>query len=299
MIADFLPVLLQVLLWVLQTLLVLLGAVMAVLVAFVVLPVVVRVEAGRGPESDATPDVDAVVAPWFGALAVGVHQVVDGWEGRLLLLGRFCLYRRLVVAEEGSEVPAPPEPRSEVISPDPVTPSPAPSSARAKSGTSTSRPTPRPTTEHTGDTAAATPSPVAADDSPAEPGLLMRIREVWHDVRPFLPPTKRLLRSLLRVIGLRRVQIDATVGLDDAAATGKLMGQAQAIRPFLPPWTHVAIQADFVRPSTHGSASLILHVYLARLVAAAGRFGLHAGYLWLRRWWRLRQTARTLSAVTD
>ena len=96
MIADFLPVLLQVLLWVLQTLLVLLGAVMAVLVAFVVLPIVVRVEAGRGPESDATPDVDAVVAPWFGTLAVGVRQVVDGWEGRLLLLGRLCLYRRLV-----------------------------------------------------------------------------------------------------------------------------------------------------------------------------------------------------------
>ena len=301
MIADIIPILFSSLLTALQVPLLLVAGLLGLIASVILVPVVIHVDAGRGAAPEATPDISALVAPWLGALGLELRQRTDGWEARVLLLGRISLYRRLLLtytsskqeATSSRELPAPSV--SKTTATPPVTQqAPAPIPPASISPISS-----RDNTKTKG-----LPPPENLDTDkkgsfPSKTGMLTRASKIWTDIHPFLPPTGRLLTRLLRIVGLRHLQVDATVALGDAAATGKLVGQIQAVVPFLPTWARVDIGADFVRPVSHGQASVRLHLYLARLLASIGRFAVSAGYLWLRRWWRLRQTARTLSAVTD
>jgi len=255
-------------------------------------PVVIHVDARRGADPEATPDISALIAPWLGALGLELRQTTDAWEARVLLLGRISLYRRelLTSSEEGPLSSVATTTTTPLVTRQ--TPAPVPAASISPMSSRDDAKGKGPQTPENLDTD-------KKESFPQKTGLLTRASQGWTEFRPFLPPTVRLLKRLLRIVGLRRLQVDATIALADAAATGKLVGQVQAVLPFLPKWARVDIGADFVRPVSHGRASVRLHLSLARLLASIGRFAVSAGYLWLRRWWRLRQTARTLSAVTD
>ncbi|MBT3343955.1 MAG: DUF2953 domain-containing protein [Gemmatimonadetes bacterium] len=307
---------LEILIVILYLVLSVVGLVLFLLISLILLPIVISVDASRNAQPDATPQIQARVGLWFGALAVAVEQIVDGWEARLLLLGRFCVYRHALVKSpdlQASPSPIPGPSPSPIRTPgaDPVTradgapdtPEPAtnvadvPLTQAAAAETMATPPMSEPVVAQVATTDVA---PVVSEDEKSEsedvpPGLWQRIQDGWRDVQHFLPPTRRLLRRLLGMVGLKHIHVEATIGLEDAAQTGLLYGRVQAVRPFLPSWAHVWIEADFTRPASHGRASVRLHLYLARLVAAVFRFAIHAGWLWLMRWWRLRRVARTMS----
>lgn len=299
MIADIFPILLSSLLTALQVLLLLVVGLLGLIASVILLPVVIHVDAGRGADPEATPDISALVAPWLGALGLELRQITDGWEARVLLVGRISLYRRRLLTSSEQEdtsqreLPAPSVLKTTATPP--VTqqaPAPIPPASISQTSSRDDTKTKGLQTPENLDTG-------KKGSFPSKTGMLTRASKIWTDIHPFLPPTGRLLTRLLRIVGLRHLQVDATVALADAAATGKLVGQIQAVVPFLPTWARVDIGADFVRPVSHGQASVRLHLYLARLLASIGRFAVSAGCLWLRRWWRLRQTARTLPPVTD
>lgn len=291
---------LEILLYVAYGLVLVLGSLLVILVSFIAMPIIIRVDAARGPETDAPPQILACIAPWYGLMAVAIHQIIDGWEARLLLFGRLCLYRHaLVSTSEGKQpVDRPSDGRASTEPPAPSTIDTTRPGAVANVPQSTTLAEPRPTS--TSEPKKAATAADTTESGAAEPGMGERIRNIWHDVRPFIKPSRRLLRRLLRIIGLQQLEVEATFGLQDAAQTGMLYGRLQAVRPFLPSWASIQLSADFTRVVTHGQARVRLHLYLARLLASAGRFALSAGWLWARRWWRLRRAARTLSStVTD
>ena len=137
---------------------------------------------------------------------------------------------------------------------------------------------------------------VPAPEAPAAPGgvtgrgprvVASALRERLRSQSPLARPTLRLVRSLPGAFRLRRMRLDGVVGLADPEATGRLFGFVHALAPAAPERVALVLTPDFTNPCLHGRAEVRLHLWLARLLYMAARFGLAAG--------RVRAAARLRS----
>ena len=98
------------------------------------------------------------------------------------------------------------------------------------------------------------------------------------------------LRALPTAFRLRRLRLDAVVGLADPEATGRLCGLAHALASTAPRRVDLSLTPDFASPGVHGRAEVRLHLRLDRLLYLAGRLGLASARVWAaartRSWWK-------------
>ena len=128
-------------------------------------------------------------------------------------------------------------------------------------------------------------------DPPPAAGLLERLRAQ----RPLARPLMNTVRALPTAFRLRRLRLEAVVGLEDPGATGRLFGVAHAVACTAPRRVDLSLTPDFASPGLHGRAEVRLHLRLDRLLYLAGRFGLTAA--WLRAAARTRSWRRSLGGA--
>ena len=114
-------------------------------------------------------------------------------------------------------------------------------------------------------------------------GLLKRLRAQW----PLAGPLASTVRALPTAFRLRRMRLDAVVGLADPEATGRLLGMAHALASTAPRRVDLSLTPDWTTPGVHGQAEVRMHLRLDRLLYLAARLGLSAA--------RVRTAARTRS----
>ena len=204
---------------------------------------------GARRREDGGLDVSAQAAVLAGLLGVRLLRRDPAWELVPVLAGRAVGPRVRLGADEGG--PAPPE--------DP--PEAAPARQQEPGG-----------------------GPKDGE-RPAEAGLLDRLRSQWPLARPLMGT----LRALPTAFRLRRLRLDAVVGLADPEATGRLCGLAHALASTAPRRVDLSLTPDFANPGVHGRAEVRLHLRLHRLLYLGGRLGLTSGRVWAaartRSWW--------------
>ena len=99
-----------------------------------------------------------------------------------------------------------------------------------------------------------------------------------------------MLRALPTVFRLRRLRLDAAVGLADPEATGRFFGLVHALAPAAPERVALSLTPDFTNPGVRGDGEVRLHLRPARLLYLTGRFGLAAA--------RIRAAGRARSLWT-
>ncbi|MEE2657906.1 MAG: hypothetical protein VX733_05330 [Candidatus Latescibacterota bacterium] len=129
-------------------------------------------------------------------------------------------------------------------------------------------------------------APEDTDAAAAEPETLstgpdwrQRLRRIYALTRPMLAPGGKLLRSLLRVVAIRRVQAVGVVGLEDPADTGRAAAVFHALRLALPRRVKIDLAPDFVQIGTRGEVEIRLHIRLWRILTALLHFA--AAGLWV------------------
>ena len=95
-----------------------------------------------------------------------------------------------------------------------------------------------------------------------------------------MQPALGLLRALPRSINLRRLRVDARVGLGDPAKTGYLFGVVQGLEAGLlqrRKQLQVRLEPDFREQVLCGRLEICMHLSVTRLAAYLLRFGLEVG----------------------
>lgn len=123
---------------------------------------------------------------------------------------------------------------------------------------------------------------------PPAAALLERLRAR----RPLAGPLMNAVRALPTAFRLRRLRLDAVVGLADPGDTGRLFGMAHALAFAAPRTVDLSLTPDFANPGLHGRAEVRLHLRLHRLLYLAGRLGLAAA--WVRAAARTRSWRQSL-----
>ncbi len=122
------------------------------------------------------------------------------------------------------------------------------------------------------------------------------LRERLHSLGPLARPLLRLVRALPSAFRLRRLRLNAVVGLADPGATGRFFGLVHALAPAAPERVALSLTPDFTNPGLRGQAEVRLHLRLARLLYLAGRFGLATAWSRAaarsRSWWTALRARR-------
>lgn len=95
--------------------------------------------------------------------------------------------------------------------------------------------------------------------------------------RLLIKPGLRLLASLPRTIGLKRLRIEGRLGFADPAQTGRVYGYLQAVAAPKGK-VHINVSPDFVRPGAFGRVDLVAHLHLGLFMVLLGRFGSQVAY---------------------
>ena len=119
------------------------------------------------------------------------------------------------------------------------------------------------------------------------------LRERLHSLGPLARPLLRVVRALPSAFRLRRLRLNAIVGLGDPGATGRFFGLVHALAPAAPERVALSLTPDFTNPGLRGEAEVRLHLRPARLLYLAGRFGLATAWSRAaarsRSWWTARR----------
>jgi hypothetical protein len=226
----------------------------AMVVSFLLLPIVLAIRVERQTE-DGPFDVRLDLSPWWGVLGAVARGPENGWELGPRLFGRSIGMWFAIAQKNGGA---------------------------QKSAGKDERPGATQTAESTDQTEA-----VDSASPPAKASIRDRIEHGISILSPLLRPAWRLLSSCPRAISLRRLQGQGWVGLADPAQTGQIQGVMYALREFLPRRIELDIASDFVRQGAGGQATLIAHLYPAKLLYYLARFGLTIGIEWVSARWTL------------
>lgn len=91
-------------------------------------------------------------------------------------------------------------------------------------------------------------------------------------VRMLIKPSVRLLASLPRTIGLKKLRVEGRLGFADPAQTGRIYGYLQAVAAHRGK-VHINVSPDFVRTGAFGRLDLVAHLHLGLFILLLGRFG--------------------------
>lgn len=92
-----------------------------------------------------------------------------------------------------------------------------------------------------------------------------------------IKPGLRLLASLPRTIGLKRLRVEGRLGFADPAQTGRVYGYLQAVAARKGK-VSINVSPDFVRPGAFGRVDLVAHLHLGLFMVLLGRFGSQVAY---------------------
>lgn len=94
-------------------------------------------------------------------------------------------------------------------------------------------------------------------------------------------PAHRFLKRLIASFRIRQLRADIHYGFESPDTTGRAVGYATAIRPFLGRRVILNLQPDFARQRLEGTADLKIALWPVRLVWAIACLSPHALTLWL------------------
>jgi len=232
-----------------------LGGLSGALVALLVLPVSIRVAVCGRPAGDA-PAVEGAVSVWLGLLGVAAAGRGSRWELRPRLLGRAL--------------------------PGPVLRLGSGSGARSK-------PSPEPD-RRAEDDGATTEAGALAEEAAGEAegpveGPVRRVRDAVKRVCRILdlvgPPGLSLVRSLPRVLHVRRGVVTGRFGFADPGQTGLVFGCLQALSAHRWRRLKVRLAPDWLGQEMDVKGEVLLHFYLGLLLVYAARCAAQMAWRWI------------------
>jgi len=219
----------------------------AVVVAVLALPMTVRLAAVR-EEPGKPPDLGGAASVALGLIGVAARGRGSLWEVRVRLLG--------------------------VTLPRPVI-SLGPGAARGGHSAATAVDEP--------DAAGGPTAPETDPDEPAPSGRGPRaaVRRGLEVLDMVGPPALALLRSLPRVLHLRRGRVSGRFGFADPGQTGRVFGALQALRVHTWQRLQVRLQPDWTDTGVRVRGEALFHFHLGLLLYFVIRCAARVGWRWL------------------
>lgn len=228
-------------------------ALVAVVVAVLALPVAIRLAVAREEPGEA-PDLGGTAALAFGLVGVAARGRGNLWELRVHLFG-FSLPRPVISLGSGATTGE----GAEAITADKHKLTAAPEEAGAAVGE----------------------KPDEGEPAPATRGPLAALRRVMDLLDLAGAPALSLVRSLPRVLHLRRGRVSGRYGFSDPGQTGRVFGALQALQAHTWQRLQVRLQPDWADTEVRVRVDVLLHFHLGLLLCYVLRCAAQVSWRWL------------------